>query len=57
MFHIYFTNFQYAVDGFKSIQDALAYVQQKGFMAGIYDESYDLHLSWNPISGTTYQRD
>jgi hypothetical protein len=53
MFHVYFTNFRYGVDGFQNIEDALKFIQDQGFMAGIYDQSFNLLLSWDPITGTT----
>lgn len=54
MFHVYFTNFRYAVHGFSTIREATEYLKEKNFMGGVYDRYHELMVSFDPLNGIIY---
>jgi hypothetical protein len=55
MFHVYFTNFRYSVHGFNTMAEAVDYMKDKGLMASVFDGEYNLMVSYDPLSGVTWQ--
>jgi len=53
-YHVYFTNFRYAVHGFSTVREAVDYLREKCFMGGVYDRYNELMVSFDPIGGITY---
>ena len=52
MFTVFFVTSGYsALTPFKTLENALKYVEEKGYSAQIYFEG-ELSHTWNPINGT-----
>ena len=54
MFMVHYTNFGYGLDGFETLEAALAHARKVCFEATIYDDKNKRVATFSPISGVKY---
>lgn len=54
MFMVQYTNFGYGLDGFESLDSALAHARRVCFEANIYDDKNRLVATFSPVHGVKY---
>lgn len=54
MYMVQYTNFNYGLDGFESLDTALTHARRVCLEANIYDDKNRLVATYSPINGVKY---